>query len=104
MVINVKKEDILGTVNIGGSQVPRTSKVESNTKVLIQNGETVVIGGVYRKTETNTDSGVPGLMKIPILGWLFKNNSIREETRELLIFLTPRIMENPGVLKDARLN
>jgi type IV pilus assembly protein PilQ len=103
MLINVKKEDILGTVNIGGSQVPRTSKVESNTKVLIQNGETVVIGGVYRKTETDTDSGVPGLMKIPILGWLFKNNSVREETRELLIFLTPRIMEQSAAAKDVRL-
>jgi type II secretory pathway component HofQ len=42
-------------------------------------------------------------MKIPILGWLFKNNSVREETRELLIFLTPRIMEQSAAAKDVRL-
>jgi len=95
MNIYVKKEDVLGTVNIGGSQVPRTSKVESNTKVLIQNGETIVIGGVYKKTEKESTSGVPGLMKIPILGWLFKNKTVSEDVNELLIFLTPRIVEKP---------
>lgn len=103
MKINVKKEDVLGTVNIGGSQVPRTSKIESNTLVLVQNGETIVIGGVYKKTTTDNDSGVPGLMKIPILGWLFKNNSISETTSELLIFLTPRIVEQPVSAKAANL-
>lgn len=103
MKINVKKEDILGTVNIGGSQVPRTSKIESNTLVLVQNGETIVIGGVYKKTTREADSGIPGLMKIPILGWLFKNNTISEDVSELLIFLTPRVVEQPGGAKAAKL-
>ena len=103
MKINVKKEDVLGTVNIGGSQVPRTSKIESNTLVLVQNGETIVIGGVYKKTTTENDSGVPGLMKIPILGWLFKNNTVSESVSELLIFLTPRVVEQPGGERAAKL-
>jgi len=103
MKINVKKEDILGTVNIGGSQVPRTSKIESNTLVLVQNGETIVIGGVYKKTTREADSGIPGLMKIPILGWLFKNNTVSEDVSELLIFLTPRVVEQPGDAKAAKL-
>jgi type IV pilus assembly protein PilQ len=103
MKINVKKEDILGTVNIGGSQVPRTSKIESNTLVLVQNGETIVIGGVYKKTTRDADSGIPGLMKIPIIGWLFKNNTISEDVSELLIFLTPRIVEQPAGAKAAKL-
>lgn len=94
MTVLVKKEDILGTVLIGGSPVPRTSKVEGNTKVLVMSGETLVIGGVYKKTETESVNGVPGLMKIPILGWLFKNKEINEVTSELLIFITPRIVEN----------
>ena len=92
----VAKEDVLGTVNIGGSQVPRTSKIEANSKVLVENGETLVIGGVYKKTESVSDSGVPGLMKVPVLGWLFKNKSIRDTTTELLIFITPRILERTG--------
>lgn len=100
MLVNVKKEDILGTVRIGGSDVPRTSKIEGNTKVLVQNGETLVIGGVYKKKEGNTTSGVPGLMNIPLLGWLFKNKSNKEETTELLIFITPRIIETKKAIKD----
>ncbi len=93
MNIDIKKEDILGTVNIGGSQVPRTSKIEGKTNVLIQNGETIVIGGVYKKTENFTSSGVPWLMKVPVLGWLFKNEHPSEQVTELLIFLTPRIVQ-----------
>ncbi len=93
MTIAVKKEDILGTVNIGGSQVPRTSKIEGKTEVLIQSGETVVIGGVYKKTETTNRSGVPWLMNVPVLGWMFKNEHPKEDVSELLIFLTPRIVE-----------
>jgi type IV pilus assembly protein PilQ len=93
MVVNIKKEDILGTVNIGGSQVPRTSKIEGKTNVLIQNGETIVIGGVYKKTENYSSSGVPWLMNIPVLGWLFKNEHPSEAVTELLIFLTPRIVQ-----------
>jgi len=92
MHLHVTKEDILGTVNIGGSQVPRTSKIQSDANVLVQNGETLVIGGIYTKTTRNATSGVPGLMKIPILGWLFKNREVQEDTGELLIFITPRIM------------
>lgn len=100
MLVSVKKEDILGTVRIGSSDVPRTSKIEGNTKVLVQNGETLVIGGVYKKKEGNTTSGVPGLMNIPILGWLFKNKSDKDETTELLIFITPRIIETKKASKD----
>ena len=95
LIVNIKKEDILDTVSISESLVPVTSKVESSTKVLIQDGETLVIGGVLKKTETETTSGVPGLMKIPILGWLFKGKSTIEETTELMIFITPKVVEKP---------
>jgi type IV pilus assembly protein PilQ len=94
--VSVTKEDILGVVTIQNSQVPRTSKIEANSKVLVENGETLVIGGVYKKTESTSDAGVPGIMKIPVLGWLFKNNSINDQTSELLIFITPRILERTG--------
>jgi len=93
MSVKATKEDFVEFVDIGYAQAPRTSKIEGDTKVLIQDGETLVIGGVYRKTERETSSGVPGLMKIPILGWLFKKRSTTEETSELLIFITPRMVE-----------
>ena len=91
MVINIKKEELDPTVpSIEG--VPGTDKKEARTSVIIANGETVVIGGVYKITKTTSEQGVPGLMKIPILGWLFKKKSIETQTNELLIFITPRIV------------
>ncbi len=93
MNIVTVKEDFKEFVQIGTGQAPRTTKIEGRTNVLVQNGETIVIGGVYKKTERESSSGLPGLMKIPILGWLFKNKSISEDVTELMIFLTPRIVE-----------
>jgi type IV pilus assembly protein PilQ len=92
-LIFVKKEDIIRETSIGGNPVPVTSKIEGNTKVLVQTGETIVIGGLLKKTEKENTSGVPGLMNIPILGWLFKSKGTTEETTELLIFITPRVLE-----------
>jgi type IV pilus assembly protein PilQ len=94
MSVLVRKEDIKAFVPLGqGTQAPRTDKIEGNTKVLIQDGETLVIGGVFKKKLTDDSTGVPGFMKIPVLGWLFKNRRTSEETTELLIFITPRVLE-----------
>ena len=94
MSVLVKKEDVKGFASIGGGAVaPRTDKIESLTKVLVQNGETLVIGGVLQKRERSDSTGVPGLMNIPVLGWLFRNKATTEETTELLIFITPRVLE-----------
>ncbi len=94
MSVLVRKEDIKDWVPMGGgTQAPRTDKIEGNTKVLVQNGETLVIGGIFKKKTTDDSTGVPGFMKIPILGWLFKNKKTTEEVTELLIFITPRVLE-----------
>jgi type IV pilus assembly protein PilQ len=94
MSVLVRKEDIKDFVPMGGgSQAPRTDKIEGVTKVLVQNGETLVIGGIFKKKITDDSTGVPGFMKIPILGWLFKNKKTTDEVTELLIFITPRVLE-----------
>ena len=91
MGIEIKKEELDPTVpSIDG--VPGTDKKEANTKVIIRDGETIVIGGMYKVTTNDSQSGVPGLMNIPILGWLFKSNKTSQSTSELLIFITPRIL------------
>jgi type IV pilus assembly protein PilQ len=95
LIVLLKKEDIIDTIVISGGEVPITSKVESNTKVLIQDGETLVIGGVLKRSQRETISGLPGLMNIPIFGWLFKGKSTTEENTELMIFITPKIVEKP---------
>lgn len=64
----------------------------AKTKVLVKNGETAVIGGIYQVDESMLEEGVPLLKDIPILGWLFKSRSREKVKNELLIFLTPKIL------------
>lgn len=71
---------------------------EANTKVLVKNGQTAVIGGIYQSDAQNTDTGTPLLKDIPVLGYLFKANNSKKDKSELLIFLTPRIL---GQLEGA---
>jgi len=88
MVIKIKKRD-LGNI-ISGQQSFTTKEAE--TELLINNGETVVIGGIIKTTKSSGGSGVPGLSMIPILGWLFKADRNTDNKEELLIFITPRIV------------
>jgi len=82
--------DTVGQTTAAG---PAIDTEEIETQVLVDNGETVVLGGIYNKDERTDETGVPFFRDIPGLGWLFKNKSISEEQSELLIFLTPRIIE-----------
>ncbi|MBO9666857.1 MAG: type IV pilus secretin PilQ [Bdellovibrio sp.] len=65
---------------------------EANTRVLVKNGQTAVIGGIYQSDATDGENGVPWLRDLPIVGNLFKLQSTTKDKSELLIFLTPRIM------------
>jgi type IV pilus assembly protein PilQ len=62
------------------------------TQVLVSNGDTTVIGGIYVSREQALQDRTPGLHRIPLLGWLFKRDNVTDESRELLIFITPRIV------------
>ena len=75
-----------------GASAPSIDTKKAETKVLIRDGETTVIGGIFVENEQESDEGVPGLMNIPILGHLFKTNKKQTVKDELLIFITPRIM------------
>ena len=65
--------------------------------------QTAVIGGVYQNDSTDTEQGVPYLREIPILGWLFKNKATTKSKNELLVFLTPRILNAEATAKDNTL-
>ncbi|PMP70474.1 MAG: hypothetical protein C0186_05010 [Thermodesulfovibrio aggregans] len=91
--VNVVKEDLVEFVNIGGVYAPRTQKIEGNTKVSLKDGETLVIGGIYKKTDSTTESKVPGLGDIPLVGELFKSRGRDESLYEVMIFITPRILK-----------
>ena len=62
--------------------------------MLVRDGETMVIGGVFVDTQSNNVAGIPYLSRIPVLGWLFKNKTENVSKQELLIFLTPTIVRS----------
>jgi type IV pilus assembly protein PilQ len=89
MKIYITKNDI-ATITAG---VPSLSTNEAQTELLVNDGDTIVIGGILKKTEQDSMTGWPGLNKIPLLGWLFKTEGKSEDSRELLIFITPQIVQ-----------
>ncbi|WP_152226778.1 type IV pilus secretin PilQ [Pseudomonas sp. SCB32] len=74
--------------------VPPIKKNEVNAKVLVNDGETIVIGGVFSNTQTKQTDKVPFLGDVPFIGRLFRRDSVTDSKSELLVFLTPRIMNN----------
>ena len=89
----VKKDELDGFVDLGiyGS-VPQITKREINTAVLVDDGQTVVIGGVYEFSDTTDLAKVPFLGDLPVIGNLFRNKSRSKTKAELLIFVTPKVM------------
>jgi type IV pilus assembly protein PilQ len=73
---------------------PPIKKSEVESKVVIGDGNTIVIGGVMSTNETKSDSGWPWLQKIPVLGWLFKTEDKEIHKKQLLIFVTPKILKS----------
>jgi len=72
--------------------IPQENTREAKANVLVRDGETVVIGGIMKDTSSNSDSGVPYLKDIPVLGWLFKKASWQKDFEELVVFITPRVI------------
>jgi type IV pilus assembly protein PilQ len=80
--------------------IPSVATQSVSTNVLMGDGETLVIGGILVDQDTNNISQVPGLGSIPLIGYLFKNNSVVKSTAELIFFITPRV-EAPGSLSTT---
>jgi len=90
MKLNVNKDSV-GQVTAGG---PSIDTKQITTEVLVENGGTVVIGGIYSQEERSTTNKIPVLGDLPYVGFLFKNNIKSDNRSELLIFVTPKIMED----------
>ena len=73
---------------------PPINKSEVESTVLVHDGETVVVGGIRKQTESKGETGVPWISRIPVLGWLFKSQEIEKDQREMLIFITPKIIRD----------
>ncbi|MET0655016.1 MAG: type IV pilus secretin PilQ family protein [Pseudoxanthomonas sp.] len=91
--LNVKKDEIDSFLDLGDyGSVPQINKREITTAVLVEDGQTVVIGGVYEFTDRSSLAKVPFLGDIPFLGNLFKKKGRSKEKAELLIFITPKVL------------
>jgi type IV pilus assembly protein PilQ len=100
----VKKDSRGDSVITGGKEDIAIDAKEAETKVLLRDGETGVIGGLYTTETTKKSAGVPGLSKIPFIGALFRSRNDTESRNELLIFLTPKIIKNTRGGSGASLN
>jgi type IV pilus assembly protein PilQ len=72
---------------------PTIDKKEATTEILLRDGETTVLGGIFEETRSDSTQGVPWFNRIPFLGWLFKNEGVSVNTTELLVFVTPIIVK-----------
>jgi type IV pilus assembly protein PilQ len=88
------KDDSVGQVIVasGGVNVPSINTREINTQVLVNDGQTIVLGGILETTQREDDNKVPYLGDIPVLGHLFKSTSHKDNKDELMIFITPKIV------------
>ena len=90
--LNVK-QDTVGQVFAG---VPSINTNEIETEVLVDNGETLVLGGIFQTTRQRTEDQTPLLGDVPLLGRLFQRRQSADRKQELLIFITPRIVDGEG--------
>jgi type IV pilus assembly protein PilQ len=90
LTINSSNDSVAPPVS--GAQATLDTE-SANSTVIVNNNNTVVIGGVYEMSKNISTSGIPGLMNIPLLGWLFKSRNISYSKDQLLIFITPRIIK-----------
>jgi len=93
MVLNPKVSQVASTIATAAGGAPGVDSREANTTVLVSDGETVVIGGMIYDNSSDTVYKVPLLGDIPLLGWFFKKKATTRQRLELLIFVTPKIID-----------
>ena len=91
MKINVKKDEVNESKSVQGN--PRIYKKETDTTLIVEDGETIVISGLTKEKSQGANRGIPGLKDVPVLGWLFKGEDTVKAMEEVLIFITPHILK-----------
>ncbi len=91
--IDLKKRAPLAGINLTGGQNVPISTRDARTRVMVRDGGTTVIGGIYQYTDNDQRNGIPALYKLPLIGWMFGSRTTENEHDELLIFITPRIIK-----------
>jgi general secretion pathway protein D len=98
MDIHQTIENYAGFTEITGvGQVPNTTRKEAAAKVAVRDHDTIILGGLIETTKSRSGSGVPWLMDIPVLGYLFRTTSLREKRTELIVLIRPTVLPTPEI-------
>lgn len=95
----LEANSVLDQTSTATTKPPDLGKRDMKTKISVQDGMTVVVGGLIRSSKKETEYKVPILGDIPLLGWFFKNKSKEDEKTNLLVFITPRVVTDPEKIK-----
>jgi type IV pilus assembly protein PilQ len=94
VIMKISVENASPDFNRAVNNIPPINTQRAITQVLVSDGQTTVIGGIYTSTSSTAEDRTPGLSRIPLLGWLFKRETVSDQNSELLIFITPRIIRS----------
>ncbi len=99
VVMDVAQEidEISGYTSIDGNSVPNTIKRTLNSEIAVKNRDTVILGGFVRSQKSHSTSGVPLLMNIPVLGWLFRSTDNTKDRTELMVLMRPTVLKTPEI-------
>jgi len=100
MEISQTADDILDTTQIDGNDVPIISKREISATVAVQDRSTIVLGGLVRKSNSKSATKIPILGDIPLLGWFFSSHNNSEARSELVVLLTPYVLNTPEAAEE----
>ena len=102
MDIKIRKDEVDMSRSVQGN--PLIIKKETQTSLIVENNETIVISGLTKTAKGRATHGVPGLKDAPLLGWLFKGQSSQEKMHDVLIFITPKILPRKSDVTSAKLS
>jgi type II secretory pathway component HofQ len=95
--LNIRNDQrTIASTTAATSEFPIIARQEASTRALVPDGDTLVIGGIVQEQRRKNERSVPFLGDIPLLSWAFRRNEGAQTNRELLIFITPRILEDAG--------
>jgi general secretion pathway protein D len=92
--LSIEQEVSAPNFTTGSNGNPTISQREMATQIAVQSGQTVLLGGLIQQNESNVDTGIPGLNRVPVLGRLFGNTSRSRDRTELLVLITPKVISN----------
>ena len=94
-------ESFRGFESFGELRAPRTTRRSASAKIAVNNGETIILGGLISNTKDETDTGTPFLRKVPLLKYFFKQNSKNNLRSELILMLRPVVLETPEIAQAS---